>query len=141
MFAIALDEEPNEVARRNIDAEILKLRLRIAELSITRNSLAPISRLPAELLTIIWVYARNACPLYSKSKMAMTISWVSVDWRRISQDWSGLWSHIDFDHSQGVRAFLAHSRQLPLVLTQHFERSMSSAIFKHLHRVRYVDLS
>ncbi|TFK65154.1 hypothetical protein BDN72DRAFT_845861 [Pluteus cervinus] len=141
MPAIAIDEEPNEAARQIIDAEILKLRLRIAELSSTRNSLAPISRLPAELLTIIWIYARDASPLYSKSKMAMTISWVSVDWRRTSQDWSGLWSHIDIDHYKGVRAFLAHSRQVPLVLTLHFERSMDYAIFQHLHRVRYVDLS
>ncbi|TFK69602.1 hypothetical protein BDN72DRAFT_767732, partial [Pluteus cervinus] len=109
-----MDQEPGEAARQKIDAEILKLRIQIAKLSTIRNSLAPISRLDPELLIIIWIYARNSSPISSKSKMAMAISWVSGDWRRISLNWSWLWSDIDFDHTNGVRAFLARSQQAPL---------------------------
>ncbi|TFK65156.1 hypothetical protein BDN72DRAFT_962712 [Pluteus cervinus] len=141
MSTMATDGDVNEIARQKLDAKILDLRLQIAALSLTRNSLAPISRLPAELLTIIWVYARNFSPVSSKSKMAMVISWVSSDWRRISLDWSWLWSEIDLHHAKGINVFLARSRQAPLTLKLRGSMVMDATIFQHFPRLHDLEFT
>ncbi|TFK65158.1 hypothetical protein BDN72DRAFT_845866 [Pluteus cervinus] len=131
----------DDETRRIIDAEVLQLRVRISNLLSRRNSLAPISRLPAEVVTIIFVYAQDFSKIKSKSTLAMKISWICRDWRRISLDCSRLWAEIDFAHQRGVREFISRSRQASLSVTLSCDFPLVKTILRSSHRMCALDLS
>ncbi|TFK69592.1 hypothetical protein BDN72DRAFT_608394 [Pluteus cervinus] len=97
-----------------VDAEIAQLRLRLSALCSKRNALMPVARLPPELMSIIFLYARDSRAPNSRSKMVLIISWICRTWRRNSLNFSQLWSEIDFHHHMGIKKFLTRSRQSPL---------------------------
>ncbi|TFK69603.1 hypothetical protein BDN72DRAFT_725229, partial [Pluteus cervinus] len=73
-----------EEERHKIDAKVHQLQLQISALRTQRNSFSIISPLPAELLTIIFQYARDFSPARSRAKTAIFISWVCRMWRQVS---------------------------------------------------------
>ncbi|TFK65176.1 hypothetical protein BDN72DRAFT_209345 [Pluteus cervinus] len=112
-----MDYEQAELARQKIDAEIHQLRARISFLASKRNTLAPISRLPPEIMTAIFLKARLATVSTPKSRFVAFISWVCRDWREMSFGCSKLWSWLDLQHPDAVDAFLERSRKARLTIT------------------------
>ncbi|TFK65153.1 hypothetical protein BDN72DRAFT_801433 [Pluteus cervinus] len=67
----------------------------------------------------------------------MSISWVCRKWRDVSLDWPRLWSHIDFDHPEGIEQFLTRSNDIRFSLS--FWVLLDDAvgdIFNHTERFR-----
>ncbi|TFK72658.1 hypothetical protein BDN72DRAFT_876368 [Pluteus cervinus] len=124
-----------EEERLKIDSRIHKLRLKIADLCSERNTLSPIFHFPAELMAIIFGYARDFSAVKSRSKTVMTISWVCRRWRYTSLDLPHLWSDIDFDHSKGIKKFLTRSKNTPLSLWLSLDH-IETSLFNHSKRFR-----
>ncbi|TFK65160.1 hypothetical protein BDN72DRAFT_209057 [Pluteus cervinus] len=135
--------ENDDEMRHIIDAEVLQLRLRVSKLLSKRNALAPISRLPTELMTIIFIYARDFSKNKSMSTMALKLSWICRDWRHISLNASRLWAEIDFKFGRqaGVQEFLSRSRQALLSVALSCDSEVTDTILDSTHRICGFDLS
>ncbi|TFK66995.1 hypothetical protein BDN72DRAFT_961326 [Pluteus cervinus] len=79
--------------RQQIDEEIAILEQRLFALRAQRNHLAPISRLPVEIMSNIFLFAHQGM----WSKLSLALSSVSRDWREIAVDLPDLWSRVDSD--------------------------------------------
>ncbi|TFK59115.1 hypothetical protein BDN72DRAFT_966152 [Pluteus cervinus] len=123
-----------------IDAEVLQLRHRISDLLFQRNSRSLISRLPIEVITTIFLYARDSRASWDQSKSVTTMkfSWVCQHWRYISLGCPTLWTEIDFLHSGGVSEFLSRSQQSPLSLT-HIDDNLLGDVMSQSHRIQALD--
>ncbi|TFK68405.1 hypothetical protein BDN72DRAFT_841787 [Pluteus cervinus] len=98
-----------------IDKEIKALEKRILTLRTARNRLASFSRFPTELLTEIFLLARDGSS-EPRGLTVLTISWVCRYWREMSLGTPCLWSYIDFTQLDWVQAFLARSSNAKLDL-------------------------
>ncbi len=90
-------------------------------MKIHRNSLVPISRLPTEILCIIFSLLPSFEVLDLESSpyiLSSPVSHVCHRWREISHDMSCFWSRIDFNKltTAGVAEVLARAKTAPLYL-------------------------
>ncbi|TFK66996.1 hypothetical protein BDN72DRAFT_843558 [Pluteus cervinus] len=96
--------------RQQIDRDISLLEQRIMTLRTHRNRIAPIAGLAIETMARIFGFA-----CIGNTKIPLTLSSVSRDWRELVLDLPELWSRIDarlqFQH---IPAYMARSRQRPL---------------------------
>ncbi|KAF8870324.1 hypothetical protein BD779DRAFT_552194 [Infundibulicybe gibba] len=78
-----------------------------------RNSLAPVMRLPPEILSRIFIFHVQVEERWLKA--ALTSTHVCRQWRQIGIDCPGLWSRIDINHcrSEVITAIIDRSRQWP----------------------------
>jgi hypothetical protein len=83
-------------AIRLIDLQIANLRESIRALHYQRNALVPISKLPVEILTkIFMLHQENVTRRYTIQRLGwIKITHVSRRWREIALIFSGLWIHI-----------------------------------------------
>jgi F-box-like len=104
-----------DIQRKNLDAEIEVLETRTRDLKTKRNTLAPISNLPNELLCRIMVDCRGEWPYIDDEG---TTTWLAVThvchaWRAIALDYPQLWCKIDADLGhQWMETFLSRSKGL-----------------------------
>ena len=96
-----------------IDRQIASLRESIRVLHSQRNGLLPISKVPAEILTEIFLlHQRNV----TKNYTVETLNWIGVThvshrWREIALNFSHLWIHIPFYHPKWAEEMIARSAQ------------------------------
>ncbi|TFK63905.1 hypothetical protein BDN72DRAFT_847143 [Pluteus cervinus] len=133
-------------SQASIDSEISRLQGKIRELRSARNALAPISRLPPEVLVQIfgWLQdkyrhelSRNFNRLKRPPRDVLDIAWtrvthVSGHWRGIARGFPSLWNRVSLANHHWLRQSLFSSRPLPLILE---EKQLSSPQLSALHRV------
>ncbi|KAH9890694.1 hypothetical protein C8Q73DRAFT_705262 [Cubamyces lactineus] len=104
-------------------AKVASLLDSISELRTLYNRTVPISKLPLELLTMVFLYATSDG---EGNADIISISLVCRHWRDSSLQTPVLWTRILLDHPAGIRAFLERSRPLPAHLA--FKTSHEPAI-------------
>ncbi|TFK57893.1 hypothetical protein BDN72DRAFT_806536 [Pluteus cervinus] len=101
----------HEKIRQQIDEEIAILEQRLFTLRAQRNRLAPIFRLPVEIMSDIFLFAH--CGMWPKVPLALGS--VSREWREIVLDLPDLWTRIDGDLKlKYIPEYITRSRQNPL---------------------------
>lgn len=113
----------NSDARANIDQEIQRLTEQIRSLRSARNELAPISRLPVEILRTIFLLFGNPwwdCDPVEDPRLIS--SWVSRKWRNLALGIPHLWSTIDFTNLERIDTCLIRARNVPLVVNLNFDQ-------------------
>ena len=111
-FSKSGQKSTNEVVRL-IDLQIADLLESIRVLHSRRNDHLPISQLPVEILTKIFLlHQKNAPQSYTVQRLDwIGISHVSQRWREIALNFSGLWIHIPFDRPKWAKEMIARYRQ------------------------------
>jgi hypothetical protein len=110
---------PDSRSLHAVDNKIKSLEESTQALKIYRNTLVPISRLPTEILTIIFSLLASLGVLESSLPIAPSpVSHVCHRWRDISLNLPYLWNHINFTTltSAGAAEMLARSKTVPLHL-------------------------
>lgn len=141
----SIDAEIKSVGE-SIRAEIKSLEDSIHALTRRRNSLAPISSLPAEVIAAIFFLLRipdfHGRP---KSFLALRVTQVCHRWREISLENPLLWSHFDFAtvSPAGATEILARTRMAPLSLSTnvYFHRPWDDTRFCSLQKELQTHLS
>ncbi|TFK68406.1 hypothetical protein BDN72DRAFT_841788 [Pluteus cervinus] len=124
-----------------IDQEIKTLEDRILLLRTARNRLAPVSRIPMELFSEIFLLARDNSEKPS-GRMVLTISWVCRSWQDMALGVPQLWSRIDFTQYDWVQAFLDRSATAKLIVLANAETTNPAIeqFLQHLPRIRDLTL-
>ena len=105
---------------RPVDEEISALKKVLSSLSVRRNRLSPVSRLPPEILARTFSFiASDELPGFDSR---LRLGWIKVShvcsrWRHVALDNSVLWATIAFDLGpQWVLSMVERARQVPLVV-------------------------
>jgi len=142
------EKSANEVIRL-IDLQISDLRESIRVLHSQRNDHLPISKLPVEILTKIFLlHQKNLMRIYPATLEWIGITHVSRRWREIALNFSGLWIHIPFDHPKWAKEMIARSQQAYLIVRATYDPSKAGSQAKllrnflqqHLSRVQVLDI-
>ncbi|KAF6758136.1 hypothetical protein DFP72DRAFT_1167560 [Ephemerocybe angulata] len=119
MWSIAtqklLDEDGKILAnehRELIRKRVNDLKDEICALHLLHNTIAPINRLPPEILSRILVQSSDECRQDS-------LSWIQAThtchhWRMVALDCAALWSDISFVNPAFTKVMLARSKNAPL---------------------------
>lgn len=134
---IAHDEQ------KEIDLKIAELLIQVRILRERRNQLAPISRLPPELLAEIFYLCTPE--LLDSRSLRYSHVFVSVcrQWRNVGMEAPEIWSTIPTDVAAEVtEIFLARSRNSPLDIHVgcDAEDDAVHAVLSHIHRIRRLRL-
>jgi len=134
-----------------IDQEIEKCVAEIRKLKSRRNTLAPISRLPPEILSNIFML----CVTDNDGHFTVTPyrwSWITIShicrhWRNVALECSSLWCHLDFSKPDWIPEMLNRSKVAPLsvkIRNEHYFSKKSldalNAAFQHMYRIKELDL-
>ncbi|KAK0202652.1 hypothetical protein DFS33DRAFT_1341918 [Desarmillaria ectypa] len=111
MTATILNQSPPSLSQ--IDAEILQHEEAVRELKSRRNALAPISKLPPEMLSRIFLFVSYPHGSY-KSLLWINVSHVSRHWRAIALGFPALWSSPPFTTPAWAHEMLRRSKMAPL---------------------------
>ncbi|KAF5324925.1 hypothetical protein D9611_004114 [Ephemerocybe angulata] len=103
-----LADEHRELIRKRVN----ELKNEICALHRLHNTLAPINRLPPEILSRIFVQS-------SAERRQDSLSWIQVThtchhWREVALDCAALWSDISFVNPAFTKVMLARSKNAPL---------------------------
>ncbi|TFK66997.1 hypothetical protein BDN72DRAFT_843559 [Pluteus cervinus] len=104
-------EDKHAGARRKIDEEISCLRQRLVTLRRARNTLAPISMLPTELINLIFLFVWGSS---TQSYIPIWLSSVCQQWRDIVLHSPVLWSRIRALTTRHIALYIARSGNMPL---------------------------
>ncbi|TFK61338.1 hypothetical protein BDN72DRAFT_849772 [Pluteus cervinus] len=103
----------------------------------------PISRLPPEILPIIFFEAVQASR--SKTSTALTISCVSQHWRNVALSAPELWALIDTLDVEIIQTFMVRAKDRPLSVVLTSVKSENPlpiiTVLKSLHNIRHLQLS
>ncbi|CDO69830.1 hypothetical protein BN946_scf184803.g28 [Trametes cinnabarina] len=95
----------------------------VRQLRYRANALAPVNRLPAELLVFIFEHAtdtrsghRQRPTVRARIHSLLDVSHVCKQWRDVALDAPALWTCVDDRNEQLLKAFFEHSRSLPISL-------------------------
>lgn len=142
------------MTRAEYDREILKAKAQIAYLLLMRNSVAPISSLPNEILSIIFLYYAKVVEVSPCGRWTQLML-VCRRWRVICLGDARLWSFVMPDR-QGrfgripcpalpLETRLHRSAQLPLVcrfdLSRASAESLASVLSEHGQRIRALSVA
>ena len=121
--------DSREHQRQAIDAKIKSFQESIQELKYRRNTLAPISFLPIEVIESIFSYLRVPTSTLStftpgeRPEKRDPLSWLRVahvchQWREIALNQALFWSHVDFANVSWASAaeILSRAKNAPLYL-------------------------
>lgn len=133
-----------------VDDKIKSLEESALALKLYRNTLVPISRLPTEILSII--FSLLPSPLASTHRIlpVVSISHVCHQWREISLSLPHLWNHINFDQltPDGVAEMFARAKMLPLHLEASLQiyqpekfKAFEGQIKLHIHHTRHLTIT
>jgi len=117
-----------EAAQTDIDNEIQRLNSCICSLKSRRNLLCPVSRLPPEVLSE--VFLELAEQLQAQDRFKVDLKWISVAhvcrlWRDIALQHGRLWGKIDTTKPDRTRVFVDRSKGAPLAVRQSFIGSLA----------------
>ncbi|TFK60308.1 hypothetical protein BDN72DRAFT_805774 [Pluteus cervinus] len=107
--------------RTKIDEEVAALSEHIRCLHTTRNTLAPVSSLPPEVLSRIFLLVRDSSANHGPSSRKY-LEWLSITqicqlWRQIAIGCAALWTKIPPRNEKCLQLFLTRSRTCPLSLS------------------------
>ena len=138
-------------AIRLIDLQITNLRESIRVLHYQRNDHLPISRLPVEILTKIFLlHQENTTGGYTAGRRLdwIRITHVSQRWRETALDISGLWIRIPFYHPKWAKEIIARSQHAcPIVKATYNPsrypseaRLLKTFLQQHLSRIQVLEI-
>ncbi|TFK66678.1 hypothetical protein BDN72DRAFT_843918 [Pluteus cervinus] len=134
----AIDLSPGAISslRTQIDAEIKELNNRLQYLLAVRNCLAPVHRLPHEILSKIFDLVRVGEDGRVLVKRILPASWVSQHWRDVALGNPFLWDHIDRSNCRWAIWCLIRSKNAPLFvyISYEFTRTISTTTMDTLLR-------
>ncbi|KAF8916278.1 hypothetical protein CPB85DRAFT_351952 [Mucidula mucida] len=106
-------EAPRSTGLDEIDAQIAQYESAVRVLKFQRNMLAPISRLPVEVLCQIFILTTyTTCP-----PLWMAVTHVCSQWRAAALKCPAMWSYITFERpSRWTNEMLQRSMEAPLTL-------------------------
>ena len=143
-------KKSGDEAIRLIDLQIANLRESIRVLHYQRNGHLPISRLPVEILTKIFLlHQENMTRRYTVQRLNwIGITHVSQRWREIALDFSGLWNRIPFYHPKWAREMIARSQHAcPIVQATYNPsrypseaRLLKTFLQQHLSRIQVLEI-
>ena len=110
-----MDSSSWQYQQQAIDAEIKSLEVSLRALRQRRNTLSPISSLPAEVIAAIFLLARLPG---SQGQPDIRVAHVCRRWREIVLDHPLFWNHINITGvgPAGVAEMLARAKMAPLYL-------------------------
>jgi hypothetical protein len=133
-----------------IDLQIANLRESIRILNGQRNGHLPISKLPVEILTKIFLlHQKNATLGHAFQRLVWTgISHVSQQWRETAVNFSRLWIHIPFDYPKWAKEMIERSQRACPIVRATYDPSVDlsqakllrSFLQQHLSRVQVLDI-
>ena len=134
-------------AIRLIDLQIANLRESIRILNSQRNSHLPISKLPVEILTKIFLLHQHNVSVETLSDW-IRITHVSQRWREIALNFSGLWIHIPFHRLKWAKEMITRSQHACPIVKANYTPSLypseaqllKSFLQQHLSRVQVLDI-
>lgn len=104
------------VLRSRLDREILKLEYALSHLKARRNALVPVASLPAEILSTIFVLARDASvKLQPRNSEWIAISHTCQHSRRVAMACAAFWSHIDLSSQSWANILYERSKNSPVI--------------------------
>ncbi|TFK64146.1 hypothetical protein BDN72DRAFT_774909, partial [Pluteus cervinus] len=120
--------EGRDELRKNIDKEIAALFERIRCLYASRNALAPVNSLPAEVLSRIFLLIRNLSSNHGPYSMKyldwLQITQVSQHWRQVAIEYASLWTQLpNLCNENFLQLFLARSRACPISIVMHITKN------------------
>ncbi|KAN0129624.1 hypothetical protein V8E53_012620 [Lactarius tabidus] len=143
-----------------IDDEIKSLEGSIRALRSRRNTLAPVSSLPTEVLTAIFALLHEpvaSSPLTLPEEEPDHLQWIRVahvchHWREIALNQPLFWSHVDFATftSAGAAEILARANMVPLTLEARVPiglwndarfSAFQNELQAHVSHTRHLDIS
>ncbi|KAH6917640.1 hypothetical protein BKA70DRAFT_1487733 [Coprinopsis sp. MPI-PUGE-AT-0042] len=103
----------------HVDKRIKSLQKKIRQLNNDRNTIVPISRLPVEVLSEIFLFLAALIPYEEDAKKRpgwIAITYVCQRWRSVALGCPHLWSSISFTHlcDSWVLASFERARDVPL---------------------------
>ncbi|KAJ3721143.1 hypothetical protein C8R42DRAFT_669943 [Lentinula raphanica] len=136
-----------------IDQEILRYEEAVRELKFRRNLLAPISKLPAEILCAIFMFCNvpetpSNYASYNPHWRWVTVTHISRLWRNTALNCPALWSKPEFTRTEWAHEMIKRSKMAPLTievnsniwLTPRVLDAVSEGL-KHLPRIHEIRLS
>lgn len=105
-----------DIARHHIDIEVQKLEDSIRSLKSRRNVLAPISRLPPEILSKIFAFCASENPSTGKPLHWIKVSHISRYWRAVALDSPSLWGNIVTTRPRWTEEMVKRSKMARLTL-------------------------
>jgi hypothetical protein len=111
-----------EKARSELDRDIEEGKEFIRSLKTRRNALAPISRLPSELLSEIFTIYAASHNSQDDFTCGTTIAWIGITqvcrhWRAVSSDCARMWANLVFTRNSATEDMILQSN-----LMSHFQR-------------------
>lgn len=132
-----------KAAQTDIDGEIQRLNDWICSLKSRRNSLCPISRLPPEVLSEVFlVFAEQ---LQAQNRFKVDFKWITIAcvcrlWRAIALQHGRLWGRIDTTREDRTKAFVGRSKGAPLAIRDSFTGTIAELPFASINPYRYREL-
>jgi hypothetical protein len=142
-----MDVLSRELGRQKIDKEILDALDLVLRLKTCRNTLAPISRLPTEILSKIFISLAHH--FYFHDDDDKELSWIPIvtavcgHWRAIALECPSLWCLISSSSPIWTEEMLKRSKMAPLVVTVESSTIMRDSIHSaldHISRIKEVHL-
>jgi hypothetical protein len=130
-------------AIRLLDIQIANLHESIRILNSQRNTHLPISTLPVEILTKIFLLHQH------NDVQTLRLDWIGIThvsqrWREIALNFSGLWIHIPFHHPKWAKEMIACSQHASLIVKAIYIPSLYSLLKnflqQHLSRVQVLEI-
>ncbi|TBU47508.1 hypothetical protein BD309DRAFT_951671, partial [Dichomitus squalens] len=153
--AACSDQGAAASAHRALESEIAKHTDAILDLKGRLNAMAPISKLPPEILSEIFavvakVYQTTRNP--PRFRPRRTYKWIIVthvcrSWRHVALETPRLWSRIVLSDPEATQEVLARSKKAPLWVTGHVtcrdepRRKLLDAVMKESSRMKELDLT
>ncbi|TFK66448.1 hypothetical protein BDN72DRAFT_147130 [Pluteus cervinus] len=144
--ALELSLDAAAALRKQIDLEIAELNDRLHYLAVARSKLAPVHRLPREILAKIFDLVRVGDNGRVFARRILPVSWVSRQWREAALEDPFLWDHIDRSNCRWAISCLIRSKNVPLVLelsdqaTAIISLTTMETLFGELPRIRRLKL-
>jgi hypothetical protein len=130
-------------AIRLLDIQIANLHESIRILNSQRNTHLPISTLPVEILTKIFLLHQH------NDVQTLRLDWIGIThvsqrWREIALNFSGLWIHIPFHHPKWAKEMIARSQHASLIVKAIYIPSLypllKNFLQQHLSRVQILEI-
>ncbi|KAJ3500652.1 hypothetical protein NLJ89_g9699 [Agrocybe chaxingu] len=141
--------------QQSVDEEIAKLEAALQECKERRNRLAPVSRLPDEVLSAIFLFVSSgAIKVLRNGKYSMkwvAFSQVARHWRMVALDSPTVWQLIRLDYSSAcVHELLRRSGDASLTVLANASTQwqtldspkvkLLSTVLTHIHRIQRMQL-
>lgn len=121
-----------------IDAEILQHEEAVRQLKSRRNTLAPISQLPPEMLSRIFLFVSYP---RERSLLWINVSHVSQHWRAVALGFPALWSSPPFMTPTWAHEMLKRSKMAPLSIVADLTYMTPKMLVAFDDAMRHVDRS